>query len=93
MRDFFTFKKLVLPSIAKGFFWVTSAIAIFIGLLDMALGLLAPTTNPGLFLNGLLLLILGPLFLRAISEFVLVVTRSSADIAEIKAILTHLSKD
>jgi Domain of unknown function (DUF4282) len=87
-RDLFQWERFVTPSIIKFFFWLAVAIIILFGLSGIASALQMMTTSAGvgffMLLGSLLGVVIGILFARIVSEFVLIVFRINEHLGAIR---------
>ncbi len=82
MKDFLTFKKMITPMIIQILFWIGVAAAVIGGFVTMF--------SSGGFWQGLLAIILGPIFVRLFTEL-LIVTFSIND--SLRIIKNNTKKD
>ena len=68
MQDFLTFKRMVTPIIIQILFWVGAVFSVVYGLYTMTQGGMA-------IVLGLMMVILGPIFVRVGCELVIIVFR------------------
>ena len=68
MQDFLTFKRMMTPIIIQVLFWLGSAFYVVYGLYTMTQGGMA-------IVFGLLMVILGPIFVRVVCELIIIVFR------------------
>jgi hypothetical protein len=87
-RDLFQWERFVTPSIIKLFFWLAVGIIVLSGLSGIASGFGMMRTSPGLgvmtLLASLLGVVIGVLFARIISEFILIVFRINEHLGAIR---------
>jgi hypothetical protein len=87
-RDLFQWERFVTPSIIKLFFWLAVAIIFLFGLSGIATALQMMTTSAGvgffMLLGSLLGVVVGILFARIVSEFVLIVFRINEHLGAIR---------
>ncbi len=81
MRDFLTFKKMITPMIIQILFWIGVAVTVIGGFISMF---------SGSFWQGLLGVLLGPIFVRLFTEL-LIVTFSIND--SLRIIKNNTKKD
>ena len=79
MKDFLVFRRMVTPILIQIIYWIATVIVIALGL-DMLIG----GDDIGYRINGLLLLILGPLGLRIYAELSMLLFRMNETLTEIK---------
>ncbi len=82
MKDFLTFKKMITPMIIQILFWIGVAAVVIGGFISMF--------SYGGFWKGLLMVILGPIFVRLFTEL-LIVTFSIND--SLRIIKNNTKKD
>lgn len=71
-RDFLTFKKYITPIVMPAVFWIGVAIAIIMGLITIIEGAQARVgADARLIAWGVIILFLGPLFVRILCELVM----------------------
>jgi hypothetical protein len=78
MKDFLLFRRMVAPALIQLLFWLGSLICIFVGLF----GLFSHTV-----MFGLGVLIIGPLFIRVMCEYLIVQFGINSALQEIKQAL------
>ncbi|MCF6183968.1 MAG: DUF4282 domain-containing protein [Bacteroidales bacterium] len=82
MKDFLTFKKMITPMIIQVLFWIGVAVVVIGGFISMF--------SYGGFWRGLLMVLLGPIFVRLFTEL-LIVTFSIND--SLRIIKNNTKKD
>ena len=75
MKDFLAFRRMLSPLIIQIAFWVGIVVVIVLGLMDII---------GGAFLNGVILILLGPILVRLACEWVILVFRINETLTEIK---------
>lgn len=75
MKDFLTFRRMVIPYLIQALFWIGVAAVVVVGLVVLAQGNVQ---------NGLLLIILGPIGVRFYAEMLIVVFRINDTLTDIK---------
>ncbi len=75
MREFLSFRKMVTPILIQVFFWI-GVVGTVVGGLGLIIG--------GQGFGGLLLLLLGPLFVRVYCEILILFFRMNETLTEIK---------
>ncbi|MBU0722779.1 DUF4282 domain-containing protein [Patescibacteria group bacterium] len=79
MRDFLTFRKMITPLVIQILFWVGIVTSVFSGIF------LIVTADGGVFvLQGIFLLLLGPLIVRIYCEVLIIFFRINENLVEIK---------
>ncbi len=73
MDDFINFRKLIIPSIIKAVFWVSSILCITAGIVLIASSFGSYGSGATTFLPGLLITLLGPIVLRILCETIFVI--------------------
>ncbi len=82
MKDFLAFRTMVTPLIIQTFFWVGVVLCVIIGLFFIVAGVKLDTSRH--LYKGILILFLGPLFVRIYSEILIVFFRINETLTEIK---------
>jgi hypothetical protein len=87
-RDLFQWERFITPSIIKIFYWLAVGISILYGLYGVLSGLFLIVFNPlsGLFwiIASLIGVLIGVIFARIISEFVLIMFRINEHLGAIR---------
>jgi hypothetical protein len=87
-NDLFQWERFVTPSIIKLFFWLAVGIIMLSGLSGIASGLGMMRASPGLgvmtLLASLLGVVVGVIFVRIVSEFILIVFRINEHLGAIR---------
>jgi uncharacterized protein DUF4282 len=87
-RDLFQWERFITPSIIKIFYWLAVGISILYGIYGVITGLLLILFNPlgGLFwiIASLIGVLIGVIFARIISEFVLIMFRINEHLGAIR---------
>ncbi len=86
MEDFLSFRKMITPLIIKVLFWVGVAISVIVGLVFVVSSFTA-RGGGGLFLYGLLVIVLGPVVTRIYCEILILFFRMHDSLNEIKDLL------
>lgn len=86
MEDFFSFRKMITPLIIKILFWVGVAFSVIAGLVIIISSFTA-RGGGGLFLYGLLIILLGPVITRIYCEILILFFRMHDSLIEIKDLL------
>jgi hypothetical protein len=88
LRDLFQWERFITPSIIKVFYWLAVIILVLSGLSGMLSGLALMTMQPvsGLFLIALsaIATLAGVIFVRIVSEFVLITFRINEHLGAIR---------
>lgn len=80
MKDFLLFKRMLIPYLVQIFFWLGIVACLVMGISDIYKGLL---------LQGIGSIIIGPILVRMVCEYVVVLFRINDTLTEIK----HLNSD
>jgi len=87
-RDLFQWERFITPSIIKIFYWLAIGMAVLFGLANMITGLALMVHNfiGGLFwiIASLIGIVIGVIFARIISEFVLIMFRINEHLGAIR---------
>jgi hypothetical protein len=87
-RDLFQWERFITPSIIKIFYWLAVGISVLFGLSGVISGLTLMAISPvgGLFwiLGSLISMVIGVIFARIISEFVLIMFRINEHLGAIR---------
>ena len=87
-RDLFQWERFITPSIIKIFYWLAVGISVLFGLSGIVSGLalMAHSLLGGLFtvIGSLIGLVIGVIFARIISEFVLIMFRINEHLGAIR---------
>ena len=86
MEDFLSFRKMITPIIIKILFWVGVAINVIVGLIAI-ISSFTSRGGGGMFLYGLLIIILGPVITRIYCEILILFFRMHDSLVEIKDLL------
>ena len=88
VHDLFQWERFITPSIIKIFYWLAVVVAVLFGLSTMVSGLGIMITNPfaGLILifTGFAAILVGVIFARITSEFILIVFRINEHLGAIR---------
>jgi hypothetical protein len=84
MEDFFKFRKMITPAIIQVLFWVGAVGSIIAGLIIMGISFDSHYGGGGVFLTGLLIMLLGPIVVRIYCELLIVFFRMNETLTEIK---------
>lgn len=84
IHDFLTFRKMITPIIIQIIFWVGVVVCIIYSLILITAGAGARYGGGTEVLAGLLMLLLGPLFVRVGCEILILLFRMDETLAEIK---------
>ena len=80
MRDFLAFRRMLSPIIVQIAFWVGAITAVSLGIYDIITDQV---------INGIILIILGPIVVRLACEWVILIFRINETLTEIKNGLTE----
>jgi predicted membrane channel-forming protein YqfA (hemolysin III family) len=87
-RDLFQWERFITPSIIKIFYWLSVGISVLFGLSGMLSGLALMAHSPlsGIFaiIGSLIGMVIGVIFARIISEFVLIMFRINEHLGAIR---------
>jgi hypothetical protein len=87
-RDLFQWERFITPSIIKIFYWLAVGISILYGIYGILIGLFMILYNPlgGLFwiITSVIGVLIGVLFARIMSEFVLIMFRINEHLGAIR---------
>ena len=87
-RDLFQWERFITPSIIKIFYWLAVGISFLYGIYGILIGLLMILYNPlgGLFwiITSVIGVLIGVLFARIMSEFVLIMFRINEHLGAIR---------
>jgi hypothetical protein len=87
-RDLFQWERFITPSIIKIFYWLAVGISILYGIYGILIGLFMILYNPlgGLFwiITSVIGVLIGVLFARILSEFVLIMFRINEHLGAIR---------
>lgn len=75
LKDFFLFKRMVIPYLVQILFWLGAVALIALGSVNLA---------HGLFWRGIATIVIGPIFLRFIAEYFIVLFRINDTLTDIK---------
>ncbi len=78
IKEFFSFKRMLIPTLVRFIFWIGVAAAILLAIFNF---------TQKEWLPGLILLILGPLFVRMVCEYVIVLFTINDTLTDIKDIV------
>ena len=88
LRDLFQWERFITPSIIKVFYWLAVIIMVVFGLSGilsgLALMMLQPLTGLFLVLSSVLGMLTGVIFIRILSEFVLITFRINEHLGAIR---------
>ena len=88
LNDLFQWERFVTPSIIKLFFWLAVGMVVLFGLSGIASAFATMAVSPGLgimmLLGSLLGVVIGVLFARIASEFILIVFRINEHLGAIR---------
>jgi hypothetical protein len=88
LRDLFQWERFITPSIIKIFYWLAVAMAVLYGLWGIGAGLTLMVVNPFggvvMMLASLLGIVIGVIFARIVSEFVLIIFRINEHLGAIR---------
>ena len=88
IRDLFQWERFITPSIIKIFYWLSVGISVLFGLSGIVSGLMLMAHTPlgGLFwiVGSLIGIVIGVIFARIVSEFVLIMFRINEHLGAIR---------
>jgi uncharacterized membrane protein len=85
-----TFKKMITPVIIQTLFWVGTGIAVIAGLIGVGSGLSSSYGGGSQVLAGLLILVLGPVFVRIYCELLILLFRMYETLGQIRDSLAEM---
>ena len=87
-RDLFQWERFITPAIVKVFYWLAVGISVLFGLSGILSGFALMSLHPlgGLFwiIGSLISIVIGVLFARIVSEFVLIMFRINEHLGAIR---------
>ena len=86
MKDFLAFRTMLTPLIIQAIFWLGVVVCVIAGLMLILAGLGRSGSGPDV-LKGMLLVILGPIWVRIFCETLIVFFRINETLTEIKHVL------
>jgi hypothetical protein len=86
MEDFLSFRKMITPLIIKILFWVGVAFSVIAGLV-IIISSFTTRGGGGLFLYGLMIMLIGPVIARIYCEILILFFRMHDSLNEIKELL------
>lgn len=72
MGSFFSFDRMITPTIIKILFWVGIGFAVLSGIIQIVTGASSPYGGGGMVLTGLLTMLFGPLLVRVYCEILII---------------------
>lgn len=84
MKDFWAFRRMITPMTIQMIFWIGVAVCVISGLIAIVEGASAPYGGGAQVLAGLLVLLLGPLFVRVWCELLISLFHMNETLTEIK---------
>lgn len=84
MDDFLKFRKMITPAIIQVLFWVGVVGCVIAGLVTIGYSFDSYSGGVGVFLSGLMILILGPVGVRISCELLILFFRMNDTLTEIK---------
>ncbi len=88
LRDLFQWERFITPSIIKVFYWLAVVITVVLGLSGILSGLallmLQPLSGLFLIISSLIGTLVGVIFVRIVSEFVLITFRINEHLGAIR---------
>jgi len=85
-----TFEKMITPVIIQTLFWVGTGIAVIAGLIGVGSGLSSSYGGGSQVLAGLLILVLGPVFVRIYCELLILLFRMYETLGQIRDSLAEM---
>ena len=87
MNEFLNFDKMITPTIIKIIFWIGVVVCVIGGLVTIIQGASSPFGGGVAVLMGLVIMLLGPLFVRIYCEILIIFFKMNDNLNEIKKIL------
>ena len=84
MNEFLSFRKMITPILIQVIFWIGVALCVIAGLIGIIGGARADFGGGTQVLEGLLTLLLGPLFVRIYCELLIVIFRIHEELVAIR---------
>lgn len=84
VNEFFSFRRMLIPTLVRFIFWIGVAAVIVMGFINFF---------QTLWLQGLILIILGPLVVRMVCEYVIVLFTINDTLTDIKDMAEARSKN
>lgn len=85
MKEFLNFDKMFTPLLIKIFYWISTVATLFASFAIIIGGVFGHSYNSGyLVLFGILLMILGPIFIRITCELIIVIFKIHESLVDIK---------
>ena len=84
MEDFLKFRKMITPVIIQILFWIGVAGSVLGGLIVIATSFGSSGSGAAGFLAGLLMLVLGPVFVRVYCEILILLFKINESLVDIK---------
>ncbi len=84
MDDFLKFRKMITPAIIQVLFWIGVVGCVIAGLVTIGYSFDSYSGGVGVFLSGLMILILGPIGIRIYCELLILFFRMNDTLTEIK---------
>lgn len=84
MEDFLKFRKMITPVIIQILFWIGVAGSVLGGLIVIATSFGRYGSGAAGFLGGLLMLVLGPVFVRVYCEILILLFKINESLVDIK---------
>lgn len=91
-RDWLSFRRMLTPILIKILFWINIAICVFAGLGNIIMSFDSYRGGEQFFM-GLMILILGPLFIRVACELLIVIFKMNESLSEISSKLDQEGPD
>lgn len=83
MDDYLTFRKMITPIIIQILFWILLVASVLSGLFMIFRGATADFGGGMTVLRGIIVLLLGPLFVRVYTELLIILFRMNQTLTEI----------
>lgn len=84
MDDYLSFRKMITPILIQILFWILLVVSVLAGLFDIFRGATADIGGGALVLRGIVLLVLGPIFIRVYTELLIILFRMNKTLTEIQ---------
>jgi len=92
-EKFFSFDRMITPSIIKVLFWIGVVVSVIGGLATIIGGIAAPYGGGTMVLSGILGIIFGPLITRVYCELLILLFKINDNLGEIKEKLCGEDKE
>ena len=79
IKDFFLFRRMLFPTLIQILFWLSILMCLVLGVSSL---------TQGQYLAGLITIVIGPLVIRIIAEYIIVIFRINDTLLEIKELIS-----